>query len=136
MDFPEFYQQGGLFMHLVTLGAMGSTASILLRGIALRRTMNEPTRRGALDGGTTGWLMLAAVLSGAAGSALGLLEVAHAVQTIPVEHWPLALSRGLPIAVYPATWSFLVMIPIVFAHAIVRHYEKRVRLALAPAAVG
>lgn len=130
MTFSQFYQQGGVFMHLITLCVIGGVVSIALRTRDARRTMVAPHRPTALDGGTTPWLIAAGLMFGVAGTLMGVIELGAALRTIPLESWPIALSRGGQITVYPLTWAMLAFAPLVLVHGALRHFERRMRAAL------
>ena len=131
MTFAQFYQQGGVFMHLITLCVIGAVASIALRTREARRSMVAPHRsKAALDGGITPWLLAAGVMFGLGGTLMGFIELCAALRTIPVESWPLALSRGAEISVYPLTWAMMCLAPLALVHGGLRHFERRMKAAL------
>jgi len=131
MTFSQFYQQGGVFMHLITLCVIAGVSSLVLRARDARRTMSTPQRPTALDGGTTPWLIAAGLMFGVAGTLMGVIELAAALRTIPMESWPMALSRGGQITVYPLTWAMLAFGPLVLVHAGLRHFEGRMKAVVA-----
>ena len=132
MTFSQFYQSGGLFMHFITLFAVAGAVSIARRAAALRRPPGE-ARLPPSDGGLAPWLCVAGVLAGVGGTVMGLIEVSAALQTVALEHWPRAVSRGVAMAVIPLGWAALVMAPVFLAHGVLRSFESRIRAAMARA---
>jgi hypothetical protein len=135
MSFFQFYQQGGLFMHVISLTALGCIVSIARRAFAARQTTADPKRPAALDGGVTPWLAAAGVLMGMGGTAMGIIEGAAALQTIPQEMWPMALSRVFQIVTNPLVLATMLFIPILVAHGLLRQFELRISRALRGAAI-
>ncbi|MEM6296809.1 MAG: hypothetical protein AAGA54_36420 [Myxococcota bacterium] len=130
-NFLQFYQQGGVFMHLITLFTLAATVLIAMQGLGLR-DLARATLQGtqppasATDGLTRG-LMVAAVLIGVLGTMFGLMEIAGALQTVPEAARGNALLRALPIALTTMTWSLMCIIPLVLARAALHSAEVRLR---------
>lgn len=138
-EFGRFYQQGGVFMHLVTLLSLAA-AGILVRRAARLRTLARqvttvattarPASRPTPEGPYTG-LVLAVVMVGGLGTAVGVMQACSALLTIPPGQHALALLRALPIALSPLVWSLALGTPLVLGRATVSSIEARLR-ALAP----
>ncbi len=130
MDFGQFYQDGGVFMHVITLLTIITGAGLLRRCGAFRKSVGD-SREMLARIGTTGAVapsMLAAiVMVGMLGTSLGWVSVHSALETIPPEHWQLSSSRGGKIALYPLVWSLLCAIPLTVGHGVVRRFEQRLR---------
>lgn len=130
-NFAQFYQQGGVFMHLITLLALTSTGllasrAVRLRGLVRRVTAGKPPPPPEHEGLILG-LMVAAGLAGALGATFGLIETGAALRSVPPEHQVMALSRALPIALSPFAWSLLLVIPLVLGRGVVGAVEARLR---------
>jgi hypothetical protein len=130
MEFAQFYQDGGVLMHLVTLLSLIAGARLLARAGGIRRMFRDPAsqlprlRRGDP---LTPALVAAVVLVGALGSVSGWVEVHAALQTIPEEHWARAFSMGSQIAVYPLMWGLMCAVPLVLGHGVLAYLEGRLR---------
>lgn len=130
-DFGQFYQDGGVFMHVITLLTLITTGIMLRRVGTIRRTFRDPSeqlsrlRRGDP---VTPALIAAIVLSGALGTSLGWIAVHAALRTVPFEQWPMAASLGLQIASYTIVWSLLCAVPLTLGHGVLRHFEERLRV--------
>lgn len=130
-NFAQFYQQGGVFMHLITLFALvgsGLLASraMRLRGLVRRVTAAKPPPPPEHEGLLVG-LMLAAALAGCLGATFGVIETFAALRTVPPEHHILALGRAVPLALSPFAWSLMLVIPLVLGRAVVSSVEARLR---------
>ena len=130
-NFAQFYQQGGVFMHLITLFALTSTGllasrAVRLRGLVRRVTAGKPPPPAEHEGLILG-LMVAAGLAGALGATFGLIETGAALRSVAPEHQMMALARALPIALSPFAWSLLLLIPMVLGRAVVGAVEARLR---------
>ena len=130
-DFAQFYQQGGVFMHLVTLLALASTGllaarAVRLRGLAQRVTARKPPPRPEHEGLILG-LIVAAGLVGTLGATFGFIETFAALRTVPPEHHMLALCRAVPVALTPFAWSLMLVSPLVLGRATVGAVEARLR---------
>jgi len=126
MSFTQFYQQGGLFMHPITLVAMACGASLVQRILAARRTMTSPTTGAVLDGGSTVSLVATGLMLGTVGTVFGLVEVCAAVQSVPAEMLSLAAARGGAIALTTLAFALLVLTPVMFMHTLLRPLERRI----------
>lgn len=130
MEFAQFYQEGGLFMHVVTLLSLVTGARLLRRGGGIRRMFRDPlSQRARLRWGDplTPALVAAVVLAGMLGSVLGFAEVHAALQTVPPELRALAQSRGSQIAVIPLVWALMIAIPLTLGHGVLAYLEVRLR---------
>lgn len=134
MSFPEFYQSGGFFMHAISLTAIAAVAGIAMRARAVRRVLNRPAdERGngaALGSAAAPWVVVAIVVFGALGSAMGWIELMAAIQTVPGPQQRLAFARGGQFMMAPLAWSLMLAAPIVLCHAVLARFEHRVRSAL------
>ncbi|MCA9711689.1 MAG: hypothetical protein KDK70_37990 [Myxococcales bacterium] len=132
-SFSEFYQDGGVFMHVITVFAFICCTQLLRRVGTIRRTFRDPgeqllrLRRGDV---LTPTLIVAGLLTGIAGTSLGWIEANAAIRTVPFEHWPMAASRGMQIASYTLVWSLLCAVPLVLGHGVLRHFEERLRVLI------
>ncbi|MEM6991140.1 MAG: hypothetical protein AAF721_11600 [Myxococcota bacterium] len=129
-SFSQFYQQGGGFMHFVTLTAIVCLVSVARRTVRLRRTIHAPQGASPLDGGVTAWFLAAGVMLGVLGTLFGVVEMFAALQTVKPDQAFAALLRGGQIVGNPMIWALMCLIPVVFANAVLRHYELRVGRAL------
>ncbi|MCA9714415.1 MAG: MotA/TolQ/ExbB proton channel family protein [Myxococcales bacterium] len=121
----EFYQNGGIFMHTVTLTLVGALVSL---AIHITTRARSPRHLDLAAG-----LVRAGALFGALGTVMGLIETGMALSTIgDLAVWPRALARALPIALYPTAWALLCASPVVAALCVLRFRHARVRESLAP----
>jgi hypothetical protein len=130
MDFASFYQDGGVFMHVVTLLTAFVAIGMVRRVGTMRRAFRSPTEQlGPLRqaGAAVPSLVAAIVMAGTLGTALGWIEVHAALLTVPRDQWMLAGSLGLRISTYPLVWSLLCAIPLMLGHGAMRHFEQRLR---------
>jgi Na+/glutamate symporter len=133
MEFAQFYQEGGVFMHAVTLLSLFVGVRLLGRVSGLRRTFRDPRQRLARlrqRDPLTIALLAAIVLAGGLGAALGWTDVHAALRTIPTEQWALAFSVGSQIAVYPLVWGLLCAEPLTLGHGVLAHFEQRLQLLI------
>lgn len=130
-DFGQFYQQGGAFMHLITLLSLASTGLLAARAVRLRGLVQRvnagapppaPEHEGLLLG-----LTVTAGLIGALGATFGLIETFAALRMVPPEHHMLALFRAVPMALTPLAWSLLLVSPLVLGRATLGAIEARLR---------
>ncbi len=130
-EFGEFYQQGGVFMHLVTLlslAAAGILATCAVRlGRRAKRVLAAKPAGEPQDFGLVGGLTLAAVMCGVLGATFGFMEVAGALRTIPAGQHEAALLRALPIAATPFAWALMLGTPLVLGRAVVASIDTRLR---------
>ncbi len=129
MDFVQFYQHGGVFMHVITLITVVAIVTLARRMGAVRRGLRAPAPPPAWRPatGATPTLVAATVMLGVLGVAMGWVEMMKALQTVPAESWAAALVRSLDIVSYPLVWSLMCATPVLLAHAVVRHHEDRLR---------
>lgn len=138
MDFPTFYQTGGIFMHLVTLLALATAVSLAARTWQLRARAHAVLRAESVPKSAdpmASAMLLAMVTAGALGAALGWAEMHAALRTVPQDQWHLALSRGGQIVMNPLVWSLLCALPLLLVRGGVSHFESRL-LALGKNASG
>lgn len=130
MDFAQFYQTGGVFMHVITLLSLVVGGVMLRRVGTIRRSFRDPKEQlGRLRRGDvlTPSLLAAIVMSGMLGTGFGWLELNAALRTIPTEQWPMAQSLGGQIASHPLVWSLLCAVPLTIGHGMLRYFEERLR---------
>lgn len=130
MEFSQFYQDGGVFMHVVTLLSLVAGIRLVRRAGGIRRTFRDPrSERARLRWGDplTPALVACTVLVGMLGAVLGLSEVQAAISTIPPELHSIAEARGSQIAVYPLTWALMLAIPLTLGHGVLAYCEARLR---------
>jgi hypothetical protein len=110
-NFIEFYANGGIFNHFVTIGFGVAAASLFFawRGAGAKW----------LD--TCGRTLLTCLGLGLLGTAFGVAEVGAAVATVPPELAAAATARGLGIAVNTLAWALFGAIPLWVLCAIARH---------------
>ncbi len=112
-DFSQFYQDGGIFMHAVTLTLIGALVSI---GLHITRRARSDRHLIFAAG-----LSRAGLLFGGLGAVMGLVELFAALGAIEdLSMWPGALSRATPIALYPLSWALLCAAPVVAAVCVLR----------------
>jgi hypothetical protein len=130
MEFAQFYPEGGVLMHIVTLLSLIAGVRLFARMGGLRRMFRDPKaelprlRRGDP---LTPALVAAVVLTGALGAASGWIEVHAALQTVPEEMWARAFSLGSQIAIYPLVWGLVCAVPLVLAHGVLAYLEGRLQ---------
>lgn len=130
MELSQFYQAGGLFMHVVTLLSFVAGARLVRRAGGIRRTFRAPTaERSRLRWGDplTPALVATLVLAGMLGAVSGFSEVHAALQTVPPELQAAAESRGSQIAVIPLEWALMLAIPLTLGHGVLAYLEARLR---------
>jgi hypothetical protein len=129
-SFSEFYQHGGVFMHVVTLLSLIVGGVMLRRAGTIRRSFRDPKeqlfhlRRGDV---LTPALLATMVMAGVLGTGLGWIEVHAALRTVPAEQWAMAQSMGGQIATYPLVWSLACAVPLTLGHGVLRYFEERLR---------
>ncbi len=136
-DFPEFYQQGGVFMHLITLLTLASAGLLAkealgIRGLVRRVTAGKPPPAATEDRLTLAFI-IGALMFGLLGATFGIIETCAALRTVPPEHHTLALMRAIPIALSPLAWSLLLAAPLVIGRAVVGTVDARLRALAARA---
>lgn len=130
MDFGQFYQDGGVFMHVITLLTIFTGAGLLRRCGAIRGSNRDPREQLAKlsrSGAVAPSMLAAIVLVGVLGTSLGWVSVYGALATIDPEYFDIASARGSRIAMYPLVWSLICAVPLIFTHGILRGFEQRLR---------
>ena len=130
MEFAQFYQDGGVLMHVVTILSLIAGARLFVRMGGIRRMFRNPKAelpRLRQGDPLTPALVAAVVLTGMLGSASGWIEVHAALQTVPEDMWARAFSLGSQIAVYPLVWGLMCAVPLVLAHGVLAYLEGRLR---------
>lgn len=111
-SFSEFYFNGGIYMHLVTVGlGLAATCFVFARRAEQRERW--------LATGTRALFLCLAV--GLLGTIFGIVEVGEAVAGCQVEEAAKAATRGFGLAVHPFSWALLGTLPLFIHSAIVRH---------------
>lgn len=133
--FGQFYQQGGVFMHLITLLALAGTGILAVRAARLRglvhRVKTAQPAAPRTEGGLIGALALASLMVGLLGTTFGFMELCAAVLTIPPPQQIQAVFRATPMALTTVAWSLMLSVPLVLGRAVVGAVETRLR-ALTP----
>ena len=125
-SFAQFYQDGGLFMHVVSLTALASTFFVAKSALMVRKSEPravepriDPTLRLATH---LAWLTLPI---GLLGTMFGMMEVAGALLRAPE---PVALkhiAQGLAISLNTSAWATMVAISLLFAAVVTRYRHGR-----------
>lgn len=130
MEFSQFYQEGGMFMNVVSLLSLVAAARLVLRAGGIRRTFRDPKgERSRLRWGDplTPALVATLVLAGVLGAVQGFIDVQAALLTVPPEVFAMAEARGSQIAVYPMSWALMLAIPLTLGHGVLAYCEARLR---------
>ncbi|MEM7153990.1 MAG: hypothetical protein AAF799_14160 [Myxococcota bacterium] len=130
MNFGQFYQDGGVFMHVITLLSIFTAAGLLHRCGAIRGGSRGPRERLvklSRTGAVAPSMLAAIVMVGLLGTSLGWVSVNAALPSIDPEHWDIASARGYKIVPYPLVWSLICAAPLTLAHGLLRHFEQRLR---------
>jgi hypothetical protein len=118
VGFAAFYQDGGFFMHVITLlGAV--TAGALVRGVVERRIAKARGVEIVASSGTVLRLSLIVVLVGVLATIDATVQACHALQTISIEQWPRAIVRCGELVGIPLAWSMIVASTLLFADAVI-----------------
>ena len=124
-NFMEFYQNGGVFMHVISLGATAALTSVLLYGRSRRAGVDKPGHLGLADR-----LAGVCVAIGVLGVVFGFIEMCYALSFVQVEdQFRAAAARAGGIVVVPVAWSLMCAIPIWIATSVHRAraaFTKRV----------
>ena len=107
LDFSQFYQNGGVLMHAITLCAVIGFTAVLLHGRARRMGDDDPKRIRLAD--RMGGLCVAL---GVLGLACGLVEMFYALSTIGTDKVLGAALRGGAIVPITLEWSLICAIPL------------------------
>ncbi|PRQ02658.1 hypothetical protein [Enhygromyxa salina] len=114
-NFSVFYQNGGLFMHLISLAAVVALTSVLLHGRARRMGSDDPKLLSLADR-VAGLCVALGVL----GCVFGLIEMGAALSTVEPELFDQAFARGGAIVPITLAWALMCAIPIWTATAVHR----------------
>ncbi|MCA9659383.1 MAG: hypothetical protein KC486_13640 [Myxococcales bacterium] len=110
-NFIDFYANGGIFNHFITIGLGVALASLVF------------ARR---EGGSERWLavcertLVACLGLGLLGSLFGVVEASAALGMVKPEFLMPAASRAAGILVIPLCWALLGVIPLGIASTVVR----------------
>ena len=114
-NFMQFYQTGGLFMHVISLGATAALTSVVLYGRSRRMGVDKPAHLTLADR-----LASVCVAVGVLGAVFGFIEMCYALSMIDPEKFRTAAARASGIVVIPIAWSLMCAIPIWVASGIHR----------------
>jgi hypothetical protein len=119
-DFFSFYQNGGVFMHVITLGAVVGVTSVLVHG-RKRRMGAEDTKLLRLADRVAGVCVALGVL----GTVFGLIDMGAALASLDPDaidpvRFGQAAARGLAIAPTPIGYALMCAIPIWIATTVNR----------------
>ena len=123
-NFMEFYQNGGVFMHVISLGATVALTSVLLYGRSRRMGVDKPGHLSLADR-----LAGVCVAIGALGAVFGFIEMCYVLSIIEPEAFRRAAARASGIVVVPVAWSLMCAVPIWIATSVHRaraEFTKRV----------
>ena len=111
----QFYLQGGLFMHFVTLSAIAAAFYTLRSRQLLRGALDTDARKelGRTMELASGYVGLGLAM-GLLGTFFGVIETAAAVQSAPTEELAKATMRGLSISLTTLTFATMLAIPLGF----------------------
>jgi hypothetical protein len=115
VEFAQFYQDGGFFMHVITvLGAIATGA--LVRGVLERRMANA---RGLViaPNNLVPRLSAVVVLVGVLATIDGCTQLLAALRTVPEAQWSLAGAHGGQIVLIPIGWALTIASTLLFADA-------------------
>jgi hypothetical protein len=106
-NFSAFYQNGGLFMHFISLGAAVALTAVLLHGRARRIGSDKPKLLRLADRAAG-----LCVAFGLLGSVFGLIEMCVALSMVEPELIVQAATRGGAIVPVTLGWALICAIPI------------------------
>ena len=132
MTFPNFYQAGGVLMHVITLLSLVALVAVGRRIRRLRAAFANPSaaRERLARPSMTVTAIVTAIAVGVLGTLMGTMEAAAAVTTVPPDMQFPAFMRGLMILVIPGIWALMCTIPLMLAHGGLRSFESRLQRAL------
>lgn len=128
-SFLQFYFNGGLFMHIVTLCGIAATFHVL-RALAIAK-WGEPGRGEVLFASTArlgNWLAAIGMGVGALGTMFGLLDTSMAAREAPVDQMLAAALKGMAISLSPLMFSLMFALPLL-ATAVYAQHLHRIRSA-------
>lgn len=114
-DFSNFYQQGGVFMHVLSLEAAIAVTAVILHSRA-RRMGAEHSRYLRF----ANHVVAIAIATGLLGSLHGLIEMCGMLSMVAPDKFLAAAARASGIVVVPLAWSLTVAIPLWAAIAVQR----------------
>ncbi len=117
-EFFEFYQNGGLFNHFVTISLGFAAASLWFA----RRT-NQPRWLATCERA-----LVAGLCFGILGTVLGLADVGQAIRSVPPEQAAALTAVGNGIAIIPLAWSLMGGIPLWVLACVGRHRQARAQV--------
>lgn len=127
-DFAEFYQNGGVFMHAISLTTALAALALALDARARKLGDAEPERLRLADR-----LLLLGVGFGLLGTAMGMTDLFVALGMVLTGPSPeqamLAFARGGAIVPAPLIWSLLTALPLWIVGTLLRHRAPRRRSA-------
>jgi hypothetical protein len=120
VDFAQFYQNGGFFMHPIFI-CSALAAGFTFKGVlAARKERSAPHVLRLVTAMITG-----ALLFGLVGTCFGVMEIGAALSSIDLELWPAALARATPIALTPLAFAAMLAAPLWCIGAAVRYTIER-----------
>lgn len=114
-DFAQFYQQGGVFMHAVTVLSLAGASVLAVRAVKLR---SQPSRSAEQSPGLVRGLLACTLMCGVLGATFGFIEICAALLSAPPERQLTGALRAVPMALAPIAWSLMLATPLTLARAI------------------
>ncbi len=114
-EFLEFYSNGSVFNHLVTLFCLAALTATGMHAFGPRRAGDPQLLRLAERFAAIG------VAAGALGVLFNLVEMGAALATVPAELAEQASSRAMTIVPIPLIWALMCAIPVWVVTACLRH---------------
>ena len=116
-DFFQFYANGGIFMHIISLTLGAAVTSVVL---AMRSGALAKARTTYLDvADRLAWICVAL---GLLGSMFGWFDMCAALGMVPPEELTGALARAMGIVPVTTAWGLMVGIP-VWAAVVVQRFR-------------
>ncbi|NVB40127.1 hypothetical protein G6O69_19935 [Pseudenhygromyxa sp. WMMC2535] len=113
MDFIQFYINGGVFNHAITITAAIGVLALALHARALKLGQTSDDGLRVVDR-----LVVLCVGFGLLGTLFGSIDLAAALQTIPAADYDLGRARGMTLVVIPLAWSLMCAIPLWIASTV------------------
>lgn len=123
-DFAQFYQQGGVFMHAVTLLALACGGA--LAAYTIQRRTHSPSSD--VSNGLIRGLLRATLLFGAVGTTFGFMDMFAAVATVPPPQQIAVVFRALPLVLTPIAWALMLVAPLTLVRTVLTAVRHRPRV--------